>query len=208
MFPYYGMPKINPLLNKYCSMASLEMDGFSFQINTNSTPYYSTPVTTELRMYNELIKCMGTFNIPKSAYMAWDACRQLDNPATVTVENPSMQPGYTTLDKSVDEEFTATRKYEINDRKMGICNQLWQGIPQKWALGMSHYNGVSFKYMDTDSAPRNGMVIGNNSVDITYVNNNTYNPWYSDSYRMALFGEVERIYTIKGGVLRVTSSAF
>lgn len=207
-FPYYDQPKINPLLNKYCSMSSLQKDGFEFQINCNSVPYYSTPVTTEYRMFTELSKCMGVLNIPKCCYTAWDACRQLDNPDTVSAGAPSLQPGFTTLDKSHDGYFIATKKYEINERKMGVCNQLWQGIPQKWLLGMSHYNGVSFKYMDDESVPRNGLVIGNNSVDISYIHNSTFNPWYSDSFRMALFGEVERIYTIQNGVLRVTSSTF
>jgi len=208
-FPYYQLSKVNPLLNKYCSMASLAMDGFNFQINVNSVPYYSSPVETDFRMYTELSKCNGTWFMPKSCYSAWDSCRQLDNPLVlVSSGEPSLQPGFVSLAKPSDDGFVPTKKYEINERKMGICNQLWHGIPQKWALGMSHYNGLSFKFADMDSIPGNGVVVGNNQVDIIYQHSSTFNPWYGGTARMVLFGEVERQMQIVNGIVSVSSSAF
>lgn len=218
-FPYYNQSidglnqsnwKQNPLLNQYCSMASLVTDGDEFQINVNSEPYYSQPVQSDLRMMTELAKCHGSFYLPKATYCGWDACRQLDNPDTVDAANPSKQPGFTTLDDwdTVQGAFDASRQYEINERKMGIANQLWNGIPQKWALGQSHYCGCSFKFMDDANVPMNGVVVGNNAVDIRYNHTSTFNPWYGGTALMTLFGEVERNLLIKDGIIHVTTAAF
>lgn len=214
-FPYYNKPKLNPLLNKYCSMGSLAMNGVQFQVNVNSVPYYSQAIDTDLRMLSELNKCHGVFYIPKPVYSAWPACRQLDNPTAtsthVDLDNVTLQPGFTTLDNwdgDANGEFTATRRYEINERKMGVANQLWHGIPQKWALGQGHYNGCSFMFKDDPSVPGNGAVIGNNAVDIRYTHDSTFNPYYGGSARMMLFGEVERVLTIKDGIINVTTAAF
>lgn len=207
-FPYYGKTKLNPLLNKYCSMGSLAMNGIQFQVNVNSVPYYSQAIQTDLRMLSELNKCHGVFYIPKPVYSAWPACRQLDNSSDVNDNDPTLQPGFTTLDDWKDDKFKSTLKYEINERKMGVANQLWHGIPQKWALGQGHYNGCSFMFKDDPSIPGNGAIVGNNAVDIRYTHDSTFNPYYGGTARMMLFGEVERVLSIKDGIINVTTAAF
>ncbi len=204
-FGYYGKPKLNPLLNKFCSMCSLKEDGVELQVNINSLPYYSSPIATDQRMATELSKCHGSFYLPKAVYSGWDACRQLDDVANaMTNANPSKQPGYSTLTSPT----IPTRQFELNDRKMGVTNQLWQGISQKWLNGMGHYNGCSFKYMEDPSQPMNGAVVGNQAVDIRYNHTATFNPYYGGSARMMLFGEVERRLLIQNGVITVTTASF
>ena len=111
--PYVTHPKVNPLLNKYHSRGSLVKDGFRFNLNINSIPYYSSQVETDLRMFRELNKCHGNFYVNKGLYQAWPQARQDKWTATLTDAAPSGQPGFTTLD-SITEP---TKQYEVNDRK-------------------------------------------------------------------------------------------
>ena len=201
--PYAGQPKVNPLLNKYHSRGSLVKDGFRFNLNINSIPYYSSQVETDLRMFRELNKCHGNFYVNKGLYQAWPQARQDKWSATLTDAAPSGQPGFTDLDANT----TPTMQYEINDRKASIVNQGWNGINQKWLRGMGHYNGVSFKMSD-QNVQGNGVAVGSQQVDLTIEYDSTYDPWYSGSCTMSLFGEVERRMTINKGVVAITTASY
>lgn len=211
-FPYYGLPKMNPLLNKYCSVSPLSQGGLEFQLIINSTPVYNEPVQTDSRAFTELNKCFGDVHIPRCMYSSWEACRQLDNVSVVNSTNPSLQPGFTTLDGwDYDlDGYKATKQYEINDRKMGACNQLYMGVPQKYNLGMNHYVGASFKYLDETSGilPNNGVISRNTPMEVRYTHSNTYNPLYSTPARMMIFCEVQRNMVIKNGLIEVTNALF
>jgi hypothetical protein len=215
-FPYYNsndpIPKVNPLLNKYCSISPLKQAGLEFQIIVNSTPVYNQAIQTDSRAYTEFSKCFGDFNVPKCLYSSWEAARQLDNPDVVNSNNPSKQSGMTTLDgwDNAIGGYVPTKQYEVNERKMGVANQLYLGIPQKYNLGMNHYVGTSFKFMDEPNTilPMNGIVSRNTPIEIRYTHANTYNPYYSTPCRMSLFTEVQRSMTIKNGLISVTNALY
>ena len=201
--PYVGHPKINPLLNKYHSRGSLVKDGQRHQIIINSLPYYSSQVETDLRSFRELNKCHGNFYVNKGLYQAWPQARQDKWTNTLTDAAPSAQPGFTTLD-SITEP---TKQYEVNDRKASIANQGWNGLNQKWLRGMGHYNGVSFKMTD-QNVLGNGVAVGSQQVDLTVEYDSTYDPWYSGTCTLSLFGEVERRMTINKGVVAITTASY
>ena len=201
--PYVGQPKVNPLLNKYHSRGSLVKDGFRFNLNINSIPYYSSQVETDLRMFRELNKCHGNFYVNKGLYQAWPQARQDKWTNTLTDAAPSAQPGFTDLDANT----TPTKQYEVNDRKAAIANQGWNGISQKWLRGMGHYNGVAFKMSD-QNVQGNGVAVGSQQVDLTVEYDSTYDPWYSGTCTLSLFGEVERRMTIHKGVVAITTASY
>ena len=201
--PYVGQDKINPLLNKYHSRASLVQDGLSWNLNINSIPWYSSKVETDMRMFREANKMFGKFYLNKGQYQAWNQARQDKWTTTLTDGAPSAQPGFTTLDSNTEP----TLQYEINDRKAGIVNQGWNGISQKWLRGMHHMNGVSFKMSD-QNVPDNGVRVGAQQLDITIDYDSTYDPWYSGQCTLSLFGEVERRMTIHKGKIAVTAASY
>ena len=201
--PYVGQPKVNPLLNKYHSRGSLVKDGFRFNLNINSIPYYSSQVETDLRMFRELNKCHGNFYVNKGLYQSWPQARQDRWSDTLTDAAPSAQPGFSDLDANT----TPTLQYEVNDRKAAIANQGWNGINQKWLRGMGHYNGVAFKMSD-QNVQGNGVAVGSQQVDLTIEYDSTYDPWYSGTCTLSLFGEVERRMTINKGVVAITTASY
>ena len=201
--PYVGQPKVNPLLNKYHSRGSLVKDGFRFNLNINSIPYYSSQVETDLRMFRELNKCHGNFYVNKGLYQAWPQARQDKWSNPLTDAAPSAQPGFSDLDANT----TPTLQYEVNDRKAAIANQGWNGINQKWLRGMDHYNGVAFKMSD-QNVLGNGVAVGSQQVDLTIEYDSTYDPWYSGTCTLSLFGEVERRMVINKGVVAITTASY
>ena len=201
--PYAGQKKTNALLNKYHSRGSLVKDGFRFNLNINSIPYYSSQVETDLRMFRELNKCHGKFYVNKGLYQSWPQARQDKWSAVLTDAAPSGQPGFTDLDANT----TPTLQYEVNDRKAAIVNQGWNGISQKWLRGMGHYNGVSFK-MSEQNVQGNGVAVGSQQVDLTVEYDSTYDPYYSGTGTLSLFGEVERRMSIHKGVVAVTTASY
>ena len=201
--PYVGEDKINPLLNKYHSRASLVQDGLSWNLNINSIPWYSSKVETDMRMFREANKMFGKFYLNKGQYQAWNQARQDKWTTTLTDGAPSAQPGFTTLDSNTEP----TMQYEINDRKAGIVNQGWNGISQKWLRGMHHMNGVSFKMSD-QNVPDNGVRVGAQQLDITIDYDSSYDPFYSGQCTLSLFGEVERRMTIHKGKIAVTAASY
>ena len=202
-FPYYNMKKLNPLLNKYCSRSSLVKDGQAYNINVNSIPYYSSRVETDMRAFTELNKCFDRmFYINKGCYQGWSQCRQDSQTADLTNGAPSTQPGFTTND-SIDKP---TLQYEINERKAGIVCDAYEGVPQKYMRGQYHPQGVSFKVSPLNQLG-NGVAIGSTSVDVQLTHNDTYNPYYSGSATLSLYGEVERVFSLKMGRISVTAAS-
>ena len=202
-FPYYNQSKTNPLLLKYCSRASLHQDGLRWNLNVNSVPYFSSQLETDFRQFRELCKCYGNMFINKGQYQGWSQCRQIaDRTTTMTDADPSVQPGFSKLESNTDP----TRQYELSDLKGSVCNQGWQGLDQSWLRGMNHINAVSFKFMD-GNVQGNGVQVGNMPIDLNLVYDSTYNPWYSGPMTLSLWGEVERFFQIKSGVVSVTSSS-
>ncbi len=202
-FPYYKQQKLNPLLKKYCSRSSLAKDGQAFNINVNSIPYYSSRVETDFRAFTELNKCFDRmFYINKACYQGWSQCRQDSQTADLTEAQPSTQPGFTKND-SIDKP---TLQYQINERKAGIVADGYMGIPQKYMRGQYHPQGVSFKVSPLNQIG-NGVAIGSTSVDVQLTHNDTYNPYYSGSATLSLFGEVERVFSLKMGRISVTSAS-
>jgi len=197
------MKKLNPLLNKYCSRSSLVKDGQAYNINVNSIPYYSSRVETDMRAFTELNKCFDRmFYINKGCYQGWSQCRQDSQTADLTNGAPSTQPGFTTND-SIDKP---TLQYEINERKAGIVCDAYEGVPQKYMRGQYHPQGVSFKVSPLNQLG-NGVAIGSTSVDVQLTHNDTYNPYYSGSATLSLYGEVERVFSLKMGRISVTAAS-
>ena len=178
-------------------------DGFRFNLNINSIPYYSSQVETDLRMFRELNKCHGNFYVNKGLYQAWPQARQDKWSNPLTDAAPSAQPGFSDLDANT----TPTLQYEVNDRKAAIVNQGWNGINQKWLRGMGHFNGVAFKMSD-QNVLGNGVAVGSQQVDLTIEYDSTYDPWYSGTCTLSLFGEVERRMVINKGVVAITTASY
>ena len=204
-FPYYNNEngKLNPLLNKYCSRSSLVKDGQAYNINVNSIPYYSSRVETDMRAFTELNKCFDRmFYINKGCYQGWAQCRQDSQTADLSNAAPSTQPGFTTNDSIIKP----TLQYEINERKAGIVCDAYEGVPQKYMRGQYHPQGVSFKVSPLNQLG-NGVAIGSTSVDVQLTHNDTYNPYYSGSATLSLYGEVERVFSLKMGRISVTAAS-
>ena len=202
-FPYYNKKKLNPLLNKYCSRSSLVKDGQAYNINVNSIPYYSSRVETDMRAFTELNKCFDRmFYINKGCYQGWAQCRQDSQTADLSNAAPSTQPGFTTNDSIIKP----TLQYQINERKAGIVCDAYEGVPQKYMRGQYHPQGVSFKVSPLNQLG-NGVAIGSTSVDVQITHNDTYNPYYSGSATLSLYGEVERVFSLKMGRISVTAAS-
>ena len=206
-FPYHNVTggKQNPLLLNYCSRASRAQDGMRFNVNVNSIPYYSSQIQTDLRMYHELNKCFGKpFYINKGHYMASPDCRQDNWTDNLTEDNPSKQPGFTTLDSAI----VVTKQYEENDRKAGVSNQGYMGISQTHLRGTGHLMGCSFKkQVDAEQVAGNGVAVGSQAVDLQFEYDATYDPRFDGQSTLMCFAECERVLLIKqGSIINTTSS--
>ena len=54
----------------------------------------------------------------------------------------------------------------------------------------------------------NGVAVGSQQVDLTVEYDSTYDPWYSGTCTLSLFGEVERRMTINKGVVAITTASY
>ena len=200
--PYYNKQKLNPLLLKYCSRASLNRDGMRWNMQINSVPYYSSQLQTDMRQFRELNKVFGNMFINKGTYQAWNQCRQLDNPTgPLTDAEPSLQAGFTKIDSNTEP----TKKYEMSDVKSAIANAHWHGINQHHLRGKNHSHGVSFKLMDANVVG-NGMQIGSAPVVLDWEFDSTLE--CGGTGTLSAYGEVERAFLLKGGQIQVTAASF
>lgn len=206
-FPYSGYKngKQNPLLLNYVSRASRVKDGMKFNVNVNSIPYYSSQIQTDLRMYQELNKLFGkVFYINKGHYMGYPDCRQDKQTSNLDENDPSEQPGFTTLDSN----DKITLQYQENDRKAGIANQGYYSINQGLMRGMGHLNGVSFKKeTETEQVMGNGIMIGSQAVDLQFEYGATYDPRFQGQATLMVFAEVERALVLSNGEIQTTTAS-
>lgn len=194
-----NLHKKNPLLLTYCSKDSLKEGGKKIQLVINSVPYYPQQISDAQYMYIEASESIGPLYIPHSAWCASYAAKQLDNENYTT----SLQPGFQNLDGD-----SQTNQFQYNDRKSGITNQLFQGIPQKYMTGYMNYLAFCFEKVKGANVLGNGQRIGNSAVEVNYEYDNTKDVFYNGtSSNLNIYAEVERVFVLSNGVVSTTAAS-
>ena len=202
-FPNKGLANVNPLLLQYCSRDSLKEDGNTLQVTINSVPRFPAPLNLSPHFYNELRNVYGTpFYSPEALYNGYTSCKQADNS---TIANTA-QPGFVDNDARTTAETTA-QQYQLNDRKMGISNQEFEGLSQKSLNGMGHYYGLDFKIGGQANFAGNGIAIGSQAVQLDYNYTSTSDPQFQGNSTLNCWAEVERYFQLKGGVVAVSAAS-
>ena len=197
-----GYTATNRLLLDYCSVGSQVQSGTSYQLLINSIPYFPSPISHSQDQYVKHSECFESpLYVPEGCYNAWSSCKQQDDKLTATL---SAQPGFTT-DYSID---TATRRYEHNNRKSGVANQLFLGHNQQESSGMMNYQGVSFKLQKGVNVSGNGVKIGNLPVVLELTREFTNDEYHNKDLKLTCFAECERMFSLRNGYIQASGSSY
>tara|TARA_R110001592_G_scaffold181311_2_gene424027 strand:- start:660 stop:3191 length:2532 start_codon:yes stop_codon:yes gene_type:complete len=202
-YPHKGLANLNPLLLQYCSRDSLKEDGNKLQVTINSVPRFPAPLNQSAHFYNELRNVYGMpFYSPEALYNGYTSCKQEDNNGIATTK----QTGFTDNGSKNTIDVVA-QQFQLNDRKMGMTNQEFEGISQKALNGMGHYMGLDFKIGGQANFAGNGIAIGSQAVQLDYTYTSTQDPQFSGNSTLNCWAEVERYFQLKGGVVSVSAAS-
>jgi len=200
---YGGYDCKNQLLLDYHSLDSQVENGNTIQYLINSIPYFPAPVSHSQHQFVLHKECFESpLHIPEGVWNAFTSCKQRDDELTTTANNK--QPGFTT-DYSNTE---ATRRYEFNNRKAGVANQLFEGHSQQKAIGCGKYLGTSFKLQDGANVSGNGIKIGNLPVVLELTREFTNHHQHNKSLVMNVFAECERMFALRNGFIQVSGASY
>ena len=205
--PYYGQPKWNPLLNKYHARCSLVQDGYRYNLQINSKPYYANQVQGNMRAFRSLNQCFGgkRFFVNKGMWMADNQCRQLDNAVAITAQEPTLQPGFCSLDNL----SVGTPQYQINERKAAIVNQGYQGVNQACLRGQGRNNGICLMTVpERMNLQNNGYPVGATPVLLEVEYYDTYDSNYGGQGTFVSFAEIERQLSFHRGEVQLATASF
>lgn len=194
----------NELLLDYHSLDSQVQNGNQLQFNINSIPYFPAPLDHSQHLFCLHKECFeAPLHIPEGYWNAWTSCKQQDDETSTTTAD-CKQPGFS-KDYSITQ---ATRRYEFNNRKAGIANQLYLGHSQQKALGCGHYMGLSFKLQDGVNTSGNGIKIGNLPVVLELTRQFTNHHQHNKDLVMNVFAEVERMFSLRNGYIQVSGASY
>ena len=197
-----GYTAMNRLLLDYCSVGSDVQAGTSYQLLVNSIPYFPAPISHSQDQYIKHSECFeAPLYVPEGCFNSWTSCKQQDDQLTASA---SSQPGFTT-DYSIE---TATRRYQHNNRKSGVANQLYLGHSQQEASGMMNYQGVSFKLQKGVNVSGNGVKIGNLPVVIELEREFTNSEYHNKDLKLTCFAECERMFSLRNGFVQVSGASY
>ena len=197
-----GYTAMNRLLLDYCSVGSQVQAGTSYQLLINSIPYFPAPISHSQDQFVKHSECFeAPLYVPEGCYNAWTSCKQQDDQLTAAA---SSQPGFTT-DYSIE---TATRRYQHNNRRSGVANQLYLGHTQQEASGHMNYCGVSFKLQKGVNVSGNGVKIGNLPVVIELEREFTNSDYHNKDLKLTCFAECERMFSLRNGYVQVSGASY
>ena len=203
----------NPLLLDYCSQGSLVEGGMKHQVTVNSVPYYPSDIDHEQHAYVLHKECFDShLYLPLSMYNGATSCKQRDDS---TDASTSVQPGFSDIrytgaaySDAIAGALSGSRKYSINKRKGGICNQLCRGLEQqKYMTGRGAYRGISFK-LGKGNVMGNGIAVGSVPVVLDLTHNFVKEDYFNRNLKLNLWAEVERQFVIKNGFVSVSGASF